>query len=122
MGRRKKIVVFHTRNKHGIRMARCCMSCAYREETELMTERVCALDKVKHRRYHMCRDWEMNRTMQAVGTSGGRIKRREYLMYVLSVRLKEQEAEDMQLPVEPKTIEEMRAAFEKEHGSIFVDF
>lgn len=120
--KRKKIIVFHTRNSHGIRMARCCMSCAYREETELKTQRTCALDKVEHHRYHMCRDWEMNGSMQGVGTSGGRIKRREYLMYVLAIRLEEQLAEEKQQLVTPKSVEEIRAEFEREHGSIYMDF
>ena len=122
MGKRKQKVVFHTRNKHGIRMARCCMSCAHKEETELMTKRVCALDKVTHHRCHMCHDWEMSAQMQGAGTSGGRIKRREYLMYALDIRLQEQDAEENLLPVVPKSIEEIRAAFEKEHGSIYINF
>ena len=70
----EKEPLFHTRNKHGIRMARCCMSCAHKEESELMTLRVCSLDKVKHSRYHMCHDWQMSPTMQRAGLSGGIVR------------------------------------------------
>ena len=117
----KEKVVFHTRNSRAIRMARCCMSCAHKEETEMKTIRVCSLDKVVHHRHHMCHDWQFSCTMQAAGTSGGRIKRREYLMFALAIRLEEQEAEEKGQEVVPKTIEEIRAAYEKEHGSIFLD-
>ena len=84
----KKIekVLFHTRNKHDIRMARCCMSCAYKVITEQNKLRFCMLDQLTHRRCHMCHDWQMNAQMQGAGTSGGRIKRREYLMYALAIR------------------------------------
>jgi hypothetical protein len=64
----------------------------------------------------------MNGSMQGVGTSGGRIKRREYLMYVLAIRLEEQLAEEKQQLVAPKSVEEIRAEFEREHGSIYMDF
>ena len=122
MTKKKEKVLFHTRNKHGIRMARCCMSCAYKEETELKTRRVCALDKVVHHLCHMCHDWEMSRSMQGAGTSGGKIKRREYLMFALEIRYEEQLAEEKGEALEPKSIEAIRAEFESKYGSVYWDF
>lgn len=131
MTKKKKEVLFHTRNKHGIRMARCCMSCAFKEETEQKRIRVCFLDKLPHRRCHMCHDWQMSRTMEGAGTSGGRIKRREYLMFALAIRCEEQESltpnpspkgEGDFMSEKCKSVEEIRAEFEKEYGSIYVDF
>ena len=127
MTKKKEKVLFHTRNKHGIRMARCCMSCAFKEESELKTIRVCSLDKLPHHRCHMCRDWQASQTMQGAGTSGGRIKRREYLMYALAIRCEEQESltptlskgEGDFMNEKYKSVEEIRAAFEKEHGNVF---
>ena len=121
MSKKKKNVVFHTRNKHGVRMARCCMSCAFKEETELKTIRVCSLDEFPHHRCHMCRDWQMSRTMEGAGTSGGRIKRREYLMFALSVRYEEQLAEENGQEIVPKSIEEIRREYENQYGSIYLN-
>lgn len=121
MGTKKENVVFHTRNKHGVRIARCCMSCAFKEESELKTIRVCSLDKLPHHRYHMCRDWQASQTMEGAGTSGGRIKRREYLMYVLAIRYEEQLAEEKGQEIVPRSVEEIRDAFEQEHGSVFLN-
>lgn len=119
----KKIekVLFHTRNKHDIRMARCCMSCAYKVITEQNKLRFCMLDQLTHRRCHMCHDWQMNAQMQGAGTSGGRIKRREYLMYALAIRCEEQEEADAGEEIEPKSIEEIRKEFENLYGSIFLN-
>lgn len=122
MGTKKENVVFHTRNKHGVRIARCCMSCAFKEESELKTIRVCSLDKLPHHRCHMCRDWQASQTMEGAGTSGGRIKRREYLMFVLAIRCEEQEEADAGKEIVPKDVREIRAEFENMHGSVFWDF
>lgn len=49
----------------------------------------------------------------------GRVKRKEYLMYLLSVRDEESTARQIGLTIKSKTIKEIRAQFEAEHGSIF---
>ena len=116
----KDKVILHVRNRHGIRMGRCCMSCAYKMCTKEQKLRRCALDGIVHRRCHVCHDWEMSRTMQGAGASGGLIKKREYLMYVLAIRVEEQEQE-----IEKefcKSVEEIREEFEKKCGSIYIRF
>jgi len=62
-----ELAVLHVRNKHGIRVARCCMSCAYKECTERMRLRLCTLDNMMHRRHHVCKEWKMNRTLERAG-------------------------------------------------------
>ena len=52
----------------------------------------------------------------------GRVKRKEYLQYLLSVRKAERHSELLGLNVEPKPIEQVRAEFEAEHGSIYMNF
>lgn len=120
MTKKKEKVLFHTRNKHGIRMARCCMSCAYKVETEFMATRICSLDKLEHNRCHICHDWQMSAQMQGAGTSGGRIKRREYLKFLATTRCEEQWAMKNGEEIEPKSIEEIRKEFENLYGSIFL--
>jgi predicted transcriptional regulator with HTH domain len=54
--------------------------------------------------------------------SFGRVKRKAYLMYLLAIRKEERYLHDLGRAVEPKPIEEIRAAFEAEHGSIYEEF
>ena len=57
------------------------------------------------------------------GRSGwGRVKRREYLMFLVAIREEEHQAQMLGLKIKPKSIEEVRQEFEKEHGSIYMDF
>ena len=52
----------------------------------------------------------------------GRIKRREYLMYLVAVRDQEYRARQMNLNVRKKRLREIRAEFEAKHGSIYMEF
>ena len=52
----------------------------------------------------------------------GRIKRREYLMYLVAVREQEHRAREMNLHVRKKRLREIRAEFEAQHGSIYMEF
>ena len=54
--------------------------------------------------------------------SEGRIKRKEYLMYLVAVRERETLARQLNLHVRKKRLREIRAAFEAEHGSIYMEF
>ena len=62
------------------------------------------------------------RWMIKPGRSGwGRVKRREYLQYLISVRDEEHQARVLGLKIEAKSIEEVRAEFEKQFGSIYIN-
>ena len=53
--------------------------------------------------------------------SFGRVVKRSYQLYLLEVRDEERMAIQMGYHIEPKTIEQVRAEYEKEHGSRFLD-
>ena len=53
--------------------------------------------------------------------SYGRVVKRSYQLYLLQVRSEERMAIQRGLRIEPKTIEQVRAEYEKEHGSRFVE-
>ena len=53
--------------------------------------------------------------------SEGRVKRKEYLMFLLGVRKEEKQARDLGLKVETKPIEDIRAEFEEQFGSIYME-
>ena len=56
------------------------------------------------------------------GRSGwGRVKRKEYLMFLVATREEERQAEMLGLKIKAKSIEAVRQEFELEHGSIYMD-
>ncbi|MBQ2674836.1 MAG: hypothetical protein IJG07_09180 [Prevotella sp.] len=61
-------------------------------------------------------------TIRTKNAVPGRIKRREYLMYLVAVRDREYRARQMNLNVRKKRLREIRAEFEAEHGSIYMEF
>ena len=61
-------------------------------------------------------------SMMAEKCSPGRIKRREYLMYLVAVRDQEHRAREMNLHVRKKKLRQIRAEFEAQYGSIYMDF
>ena len=52
----------------------------------------------------------------------GRVQSRQYQLYLLKVRSDERMARLRGLSDEEKPIEQIRAEFEAEHGSIYLDF
>ena len=109
-------------NSSGIAVRKACMSCAHKSCTRLWTARYC---EVRHRdvgRNNVCKDWQMSEALQAAGRSEGRIKRREYLIYLASVRADEEIARQLRVNYPFKSIEAIRSEFEKEHGSIYINF
>lgn len=109
------------KNKFGIVVNCCCLSCAFKELTRASSRRLCTkLEKevdVPHVR--VCSEWRMSGQLRMAGYGRGRVKCREYLMFLLAVREDENLAEQMGLKVERLTIEQIREKFEQEHGTIF---
>ncbi len=107
------------RNRHGVCVAKGCFSCLYREYDDEDDEmRLCARNKQKHHRFHLCEHWKMNPGLQKAGESGGKVKCYEYLMYLLRVRM--EEAEQGITFREEKSFEEIQAEFERKYGSVYL--
>ena len=107
------------RNSSGIPIIKACMSCAHKSCTRLWTARYCEQHQIDVGRDDVCEQWEMSETMKAAGRSEGKIKRREYLIYLASVRADEEIARQLRVNYPYKSIEAIRSEFEKEHGSIY---
>ena len=61
-------------------------------------------------------------TMDVNKTNGpGRIKRKEYLLFVLEVREEEYLARQRGLRIKQRSTWELRQEFEREHGSVWLD-
>lgn len=111
-----------TGNKYGVKINKCCASCRFKETTRMMTTRHCKkLDK-EVSQLDMCECWKMSKLLRELGSARGPVKRREYLLYLTDVRVKEQEKLDKGEKVVPKSIAEIRMDYEKEHGSIYLIF
>ena len=107
------------KNVFCIKVKKCCMSCAYKDFTRHISKRQCtALDKlVAHT--HVCPKWAMSQQQRMAGFAKGKVKRKEYLMYVLSVREEESLAQQRGLKIKIKSIETIREEFEEQYGSIY---
>ena len=95
------------RNKRGIKVKRCCASCANKEIDEL-GKRHCILGYAS---CITCRHWRMREELRNAGNPFGVIKTREYLRHVRDIRLKEQENARMGEMVEPTEIKEIRKEY-----------
>jgi len=63
----------------------------------------------------------MSEQLKMAGRVVGKVKRKEYLMFLVAIREDESLAEQTGLKVTPKSNAEIRAEFEKEHGSIYMN-
>jgi hypothetical protein len=62
----------------------------------------------------------MSEQMKAAGTSGGKVKKKAYLKYVLEVRADESLADQLGIKFPHKSIEQIRRDFEEKNDSIFL--
>ena len=109
-------------NQRGLRVRKCCASCMHKSETNSDKYRGCLKHDITVSPRDVCNDWMMSRSLRMAMKSEDRIKRFDYLMFVLSVRQSEWEAEDQGQEVSPMSTEKLRAEFEQEHGSIYINF
>ena len=109
-------------NDFGLRIKKCCASCAFKElEGTLTPIRQCTLTEEEVEAKHLCPMWELREALKKAGSQTGRVKRGEYLRYLLNVRFEEQEEIKNGKKIKEKTIEEVQIEFEKEHGSIYIN-
>ncbi|SHL27198.1 hypothetical protein [Xylanibacter ruminicola] len=108
-----------TKNHFGISIKMCCASCAYKEQSRLITKRGCAKHGREVRPCYLCDCWKMDEKTKAAGKSRGRVKRKEYLDFFRQVRIDEEKCHHCA----PLTTEEVRNLFERLFGnSIYIFF
>ena len=118
----KKKAIKFTKNSEFISVKKCCASCVFKGYTNDLAMRRCKLHHADVEPQDVCRQWQMNDQMKRAGTRGdGRVKRKEYLMFLMSVREAEWLAEVQGQKVQEMSIEEIRAEFEQKHGSIYFE-
>ena len=62
----------------------------------------------------------MSEQMEAAGSGRGKVKKKEYLKFVLEVREDESLADQLGIKFQHKTLEQIRQDFEAKNGSIFL--
>lgn len=110
-----------TRNTHGIVVKKCCASCAYKDLSKADVLRYCVRHEKEVSSSGLCSLWEMSKQAQLAGWSQGQVKRKEYLMYLVTECENRKLAIQLGLRIEAKSNEEMRAKFEQEQGSIYIN-
>ena len=59
-------------NAYHIPVRKCCMSCAHKAFTRLLTKRYCKEHETEVRRYHVYSLWAMSAQMKAAGMPSGK--------------------------------------------------
>lgn len=70
-----------TKNNFGIGICECCASCKHRQLDN--RTRICLAGEGAVPSNYVCGQWEMSDSYVNVGKGGGRIKKREYLLYAV---------------------------------------
>ena len=109
------------KNQHGIEVKECCASCRHKDLTRLISSRFCLQHQKKVKPRECCEQWEMSEQMQAAGLSGGKVKKKAYLKYVIEVREDESLADQLKIQIPHKSLEQIRQDFEEKNGSIYLE-
>ncbi len=102
------------KNKRGIKVKRCCASCANKKIDEFGV-RHCTLG---YDSCDTCRHWRMREELRNAGTPFGVIKTKEYLHYVLNIRNRELDSGCFKKRVPLRDISEIRKEYLMEHKDI----
>lgn len=119
--RKKQTMKRQTRNAFDVLINTCCASCAYKDLTRAVSARRCTKHGREVQALDLCGHWIMSEQLELAGRSQGAVKRREYLMSLVAEREDERLAEQLGLKIRPKSIAQIRAEFEREHGSIYME-
>ena len=95
------------KNKRGIKVKRCCASCANKEIDEFGV-RHCTLGYASS---DTCRHWRMREELRNAGTPFGVIKSKEYLRFVLDIRNRELNSSCFVSRAELRDISEIRKEY-----------
>jgi hypothetical protein len=96
-------------NRHGIRIVKCCSSCE-NKHYDRGNQRVCVHLGCLVRKNGLCKDWKMSACYDYAGIGDGRVKKKAYLDFVGKQR--KEGITDIAV---------IRAEFEKENGSIYLN-
>ena len=110
---KKELLATFAENAYEISVKRCCASC----------ESMGLSGKLKYRKClkHLCLVKSHNVCSKQAGASEGKVKKREYQLFLLEVRQREAAAAKQGNRVTRLSIGEIRQQFEEEHGTIYMN-
>ena len=108
------------RNMHGLRIKRCCASCAHELGSRQLTQRRCRKQQRDVNPSDCCDEWKMKEQLWKGGRETGRVKRREYLAFLADERERESIATESGRHIVTKSIGQIREEFERDYGSVFL--
>ena len=109
------------RNDRGVKVKKCCASCEYKD-IDKDGNRVCRLMQILRNAKDKCPNWEMSQGLRNAGKPYGRVKSKQYLRYVLSMREQESLAiqEGRLQEIDRASLEDIREKYREQYGSIFL--
>ena len=110
------------RNPQYLPVKKCCASCRYRDIERAMRLRFCEVREEEVHPSFCCDRWKMSQGIKVAGSTIGRIKRREYQLFLIRVREMEQLKKKKKLFVKSRSNEDIRRIFERLYGSIYLEF
>ena len=112
-------------NRCGIPIRKCCASCINKCLTST-SPRTCALQgKIEEvEQSHVCDHWQMAPNLQNAGGGKGKVKKKDYLMFVMIRRMAENESIDLGIISEDdrQSNEELREEYISKFGNIYYGF
>ena len=82
---------------------------------------MCSLDCKDVEARDKCSNWQLREGLEEAGSAQGGVKRKAYFNYLQEVRDREATARNLGLRITAKTLEEVRAEFEIDNNSIFIN-
>lgn len=101
------------KNKYGIEIVACCASCLHKHAgTE--HSRICDAGEGVVSPKHLCIKYEMHDRLQEAGKGGGRVKKKDYLDFLLNY----EQPEDEKLRIK---LSQQRAEYMEKYGNIYLN-
>jgi len=115
--KKQKVILPYTHNEQGVLVKRCCASCTHKDLTQMRSTRRCKIRNCDVKSCNVCSLWQMSKQVRVAGQGLGMIKRKEYLMYLMEMRMEEQRQRDDGIKVRERKTETIRKIFEKDSKS-----
>lgn len=109
------------KNAYGVDICMCCASCKFKEIDK--TLRICTNGEGHVPSSWVCEDWEICPEFEKAGSAQGKVKKKAYLMYLLSRLMQDKAASiaaaERGLIHTRVSIAEIRREFEKKNKTIY---
>lgn len=112
-------------NSCGIGIRKCCASCIHKCLSST-SARTCALlgKKEEVDQLHVCDHWQMEPSFDYAGGSQGRVKKKDFLVFVMLRRRTETQSIELGIISEEErlSIEDLREEYISQNGNIYYNF